>query len=237
MRADMVELAGWRPFPAVATSGVRGFGGAGPGDRGTSLIAENPMWVEATIAMDAVTWTHVGIRYEGKSTLLSAWNAGSLKLPLEFDVDEFEDDRPEITYPRFYGVKRLSLSNAVADPSFLRDATAYDLLAAAGLAKGMREGIEAAFQKENHDDEPSWADVEAVHDALHAPTRTTDPAAGAPPGGPGGPRGGAAGRPGGAPRSASLDRADVDAGWPVIRLLLDDPVYAAADAFVSGRSD
>lgn len=228
MQADMVALVGER-----GDGGGSELGGAEPGGRGTSLIADDPMWVEAVIEMDGVTWTHVGVRYEGNSTLPSAWNAGSLKLPFKFDVDEFEDDDPEIKNQRFHGFKQLSLSNAVADPSFLRDATAYDLLAAAGLvapahaiyhlvldfgegpvdlglyvvmevvddtvipqafggddgniyegdgaaaslAEGMRDRIAADFRKENHDDEPSWADVEALYDALHAPTRTTDPAA------------------------------------------------------------
>jgi len=385
-RPEGAPPVGWRPVPEVAPSGVRGVGGDGPGGRGTSLIAENPMWVEATIEMDGVVWTHVGVRYKGNSTLLGAWNAGSLKLPFKFDFDEFEDEHPAIKNQRFYGFKQLSLSNAVADASFLRDATAYDLLSAAGLvapahafyhltldygegpvdlglyvvmevvddtvipqafggddgniyegdgaaaslAEGTRDGIPGAFQKENNDDDPSWADVEAVYDALHAATRTTDPTAwragleavfdvdaflrwlalegmmenwdtygamphnyylygdpahggrltwiawdhdraftgGDAPGGPGGgvpgggvpgggvpgggvPGGGAPGggapaggvpgggpadapgaaaRPGGAPRSATLDRADVDAGWPLIRFLLDDPVYAAAHA-------
>ena len=344
--------AGWRPVPEVAPTGVDGPGGE-PGGRGTSLIAENPMWVEATLEMDGVVWTHVGVRYKGNSTLLSAWRAGSLKLPFKFDFDEFEDDHPEMKNQRFYGFKQLSLSNAVADASFLRDATAYDLLsdaglvapahafyhltldygvgpvdlglyvvmevvddtviarafggddgnvyegdgAAASLAEGTRDGIPDAFQKENNDDEPSWADLEAVYDALHAATRGTDPAAwragleavfdvdtflrwlalegmmenwdtyGAMPHNYylyGDPAAGerltwiawdhdrafssgdaprvvraaapdavppdAAARPDGAPRATTLDRADVDAAWPLIRFLLDDPVYADAYA-------
>ena len=260
MQANMVELAGEpgtgaafgalgapadgaRPArpegapPAGGRPGAVGDAPAGaPGDApggGVELITENPMWVEATIEMDGLEWTHVGVRYKGNSTLLTAWQSGSLKLPFKFDFDEWEDDYPEIENQRFYGFKQLSLSNAVADASYLRNPTANDLLAAADLvtpadafyhvtldygegqvdlglyvvmeviddtvideafdgddgniyegegdgasfAEGTRDLITESFQKENNDDEPSWADVEAVYDALHASTRTTDPEA------------------------------------------------------------
>lgn len=124
--------------PAGGAPGAAGAGGApggagAMGARGLDMISENPMWVPATITYEGQTWTHVGVRYKGNSTLLSAWNAGSLKLPFKFDFDEFEDDYPEIKNQRFFGFKQLSLSNAIADDSFMHDAIAYDLLEAAGL--------------------------------------------------------------------------------------------------------
>lgn len=108
----------------------------GPGGfvGGGSLISENPMWVEATIEFDGQTWNNVGLRYKGNSTLTTAYASGSLKLPLKLDFDEWEDDYPEIKNQRFFGFKQLSLSNVVADASYLRDTLAYDLLESAGLA-------------------------------------------------------------------------------------------------------
>jgi hypothetical protein len=159
---------------------------------------------------------------------------------------------------------------------------------AMSLAEGTRAGLQASFPKENNEGS-GWSDLEALYDALHAPTRTTDPAAwraglekvfdtevflawlaiaavlqhwdtyggmshniylydnpangrltwiswdhnlvlGA--SGPGGggempdPPEGAPAR-GGMGRNASLDRKEVGASWPLIRFLLDDPVYAA----------
>ena len=360
MQANMVELAGEPGGGEVGPAGAGGppLGppptGDGPegapseGDRpvpGGEFLDENPMWVEATIAFDGLEWTHVGVRYKGNSTLRTAWQTGSLKLPFKFDFDEFEDAYPEVKNQRFFGFKQLSLSNAVADASFLRDATAYDLLDAAGLvapahafyrltldygegpidlglyvvvevvddtvieqafdgddgniyegdgvaasfAAGTRDQLAASFQKENNDDEPSWADVEALYDALHADTRTSDaaawraglasvfdvgtfldwlalegmmqnwdtygaiahnyylyadpatgqltwiawdhdrtfsngdargaPAAGVPAGAPA--------RRGGPSSTVTLERDEVGADWPLIRFLLDDPVYAA----------
>ena len=370
MQADMVELYGepgtrggpggmmppggappegfQPPAPGERPAGMAPPGempGGGPGD----FTTENPMWVPATIEFDGNTWTHVGVRYKGNSSLMSGWNSGSPKLPVKFDFDEFEDDYPEIDNQRFYGFKQLSLANGFADPTFLRDALTYDLLDEAGLvaaetafyhitldhgegpvdlgiytaieviddtvveryfgdddgniyegdgrgvslAAGTFDQIESSFQKENNEDEADWGDIEALYTVLHDATRERDPAAwraalesifnvdaflewlalsavighwdtyGAmthnfylyndPATGQltwiswdhnmtmGGDMGGRAGlaeaapndgaqpnRRGGPGRSVSLDKADVGDGWPLIRYLLDDPVYHAA---------
>jgi spore coat protein H len=97
------------------------------------MTPENPMWVPATIEFNGLTWTNVGVRYKGNSSLRSGWNRGSQKLPLKLDFDEFEDEYPEIENQRFYGFKQLSLSNAFSDSTYMRDAIAADLLAEAGL--------------------------------------------------------------------------------------------------------
>jgi hypothetical protein len=311
--------------------GRPGGGEPGAGD----LTPENPMWVPATIEFESQTWTHVGVRYKGNSSLTSGWRSGSGKLPLKLDFDEFEDDYPEIDDQRFYGFKQLTLSNAFSDASFLRDAATSAILEAAGLpaaktafyevildygegpvslglyvmievvddtvvertfgsddgniyegdgaaasfAASTYDQIEESFQKENHKEEGDWSDIEALFEVLHDERRTTDPAAWrqdleslfdvdgflewlaigaaiqhwdaygsmghnyylyhdpdsgqltwiswdhnmammstgiAGPGGRG---------PGG--RGVSLDKAEVNDNWPLIRYLLDDPLYYA----------
>jgi spore coat protein H len=97
------------------------------------MTPENPMWVPATITFEGNTWTSVGVRYKGNSSLTSGWRGGSLKLPLKLDFDEFEEDYPEIDDQRFYGFKQLSLANGFKDASFLRDAATANVLAEAGL--------------------------------------------------------------------------------------------------------
>ena len=47
---------------------------------------------------------------------------------------------------------------------------------AASLAAGTDGQIEASFQKENNEDAADWSDIQALYDALHATTRTSDPA-------------------------------------------------------------
>ncbi len=338
-RDERQPPAGMQAPPRGAFEG----GGRGaPGGMGGNpdLTPVNPDWVEATVTFNGETWTHVGVRYKGNSTLMRAWGSGSTKLPLKLDFDQFEDDYPEIENQRFYGFKQLSLGNNLSDATYLRDALSYDIMAAAGLitpetafyevlldhgdgpvslglytvveviddtvierafgedegniyeadgaaaslAAGTQGQIEASFQKENNEDAADWSDIQALYDALHSAQRTSDPAAW---------RAGleavfdvdaflkwlaastaiadwdaygamshnyylyhnpatgqlvwiswdhnealgASGR-----GDTSLDKASVGENWPLIRFLLDDPVYQArytdalaatlADAFV-----
>jgi spore coat protein CotH len=111
--------------------------GAGPMAPGMpgwiDMTLENPMWIPATISFNGLTWTNVGVRYKGNSSLRSGWDLGSLKLPLKLDFDEFEGDHPEIENQRFYGFKQLSLSNSFSDSTYMRDVISADLLEEAGL--------------------------------------------------------------------------------------------------------
>ncbi|HRE28149.1 MAG TPA: hypothetical protein PK954_16030, partial [Anaerolineales bacterium] len=76
--------------------------GAQPGGGMAPRDLENPMWVAATLTFNGQTWTHIGVRFKGNSSLRSAWSSGELKLPLKLDFDQFEDDFPEIEDQRFY---------------------------------------------------------------------------------------------------------------------------------------
>jgi spore coat protein H len=301
------------------------------------MTPENPKWVPATIEFNGSTWTNVGVRYKGNSSLRSGWSSGSLKLPLKLDFDEFEDEYPEIDNQRFYGFKQLSLSNAFSDSTYMRDVIAADLLAEAGLAaaetayyevildygegpvssglyvmieviddtvidrffdddsgniyegdgpgvslaEGTANQIQTSFLKENNQQDADWSDIEALYDILHSEQRTSDPEAwrkslesifdvdvflewlaisaitqhwdtygqmshnfylyhdpdtdllnwiswdhnqvlaGGGMGRPGGARAPA----GGMGRNVSLGREEVGQNWPLIRYLLDDPVY------------
>lgn len=110
--------------------GGRGFpGGAG----GMNFADEDPMWVEATITFNGETWTNVGIRYKGNSTLSGAWGGGSLKLGFKLNFDKYEDDYPEIDNQRFYGFDELSFSSNFRDESYLHEKVAADLFREAGI--------------------------------------------------------------------------------------------------------
>jgi spore coat protein CotH len=300
------------------------------------MTPENPMWVSATIEFEGRTWTNVGVRYKGNSSLTSGWGSGTLKLPFKLDFDEFEDEYPEIEDQRFYGFKQLSLANGYKDSSFLRDtATAlileeadlpaaqtafYEVIldygegpvslglytmieviddtaieryfgsddgniyegegSAASFTATTYDQIEESFEKENNEDEADWSDIENLFDVLHSDQRTSDPAAwraelesvfdvhgflewltitsviqnwdaygsmshnyylynnpdtgrltwiswdhneamSLEMGGWGGRVGGRG--PGN--RTVTLDKTDIDDNWPLIRFLLDDPVY------------
>lgn len=101
--------------------------------RNTDMTPVNPSWFPATIAFNGQTWTNVGVRYKGNSSLTSGWRSGTEKLPFKLDFDEFEGDYPEIENQRFYGFKQLALGNNFSDSTGMRETLAYGLLDEAGL--------------------------------------------------------------------------------------------------------
>ena len=120
---------GQRP-PQGGMAPPNGNPGQGPGPQRQS---ENPIWVPADVEFDGQTWTSVGVRFKGNSSLWSAWREGIWKLPFKLDFDQFEDDHPEIDDQRFYGFKRLTLANSFHDESFLHETIAADAFRAAGV--------------------------------------------------------------------------------------------------------
>ena len=133
MQANMVELLGNDP-PRGGVAPDKAQVPRAPGQQGRiDMRRENPMWVSATIEFNGLTWTNVGVRYKGNSSLRSGWKSDTRKLPLKLDFDEFESEHLEIENQRFYGFKQLSLSNAFKDYTYMRDVITADLLAEAGL--------------------------------------------------------------------------------------------------------
>lgn len=107
--------------------GPGGFGGI-PGD-----TVQNPIYVPVTVAFEGNTWTYVGLRFKGNSSLRSGWSGGDLSLPMRLDFDQFEDDHPETDDQRFYGFKQVTLSNNWSDPSYLREKVTADVFREAGV--------------------------------------------------------------------------------------------------------
>lgn len=218
--ADFELPEGFEP-PAgfQAPSGFRG---------GMMGIEENPVWVTADLTFNGTTWTNVGFRLKGNSSLMSGWGEGNYKLPFRLDFDQFEDTYPEIDNQRFYGFQKLSFSSNWSDDSLLREKVTADLFRESGIASaqtafyavyvdygsgpeyfGLYTAVEviedtvietqfaddsgnvykpestfaagsfdeADFDKQTNEDEADYSDILALYDALHAETRTTDPAA------------------------------------------------------------
>ncbi|KAA3655938.1 MAG: hypothetical protein DWQ04_32520, partial [Chloroflexi bacterium] len=109
---------------------AQGQRGGGPG-----LEAENanPDWIPVTIEFEGATWTDVGFRYKGNSSLRSTWSNGEEKMPFKLDFDEFEDSNPSIDNQRFYGFKQLSFSSNYNDDTFLHETIAYDVFDEMGI--------------------------------------------------------------------------------------------------------
>lgn len=100
---------------------------------GMDFSAENPIWVTADMTFNGQTWTKVGFRYKGNSTLSGAWGGGSLKLGFKLDIDRYEDDYPEIDNQRFFGFDELSFSSNFRDSSYLHEKVAADIFREAGV--------------------------------------------------------------------------------------------------------
>ena len=107
-------------------------GGEGmPGNAGAD--DRNPVWVPVTLDFEGGTWTDVGLRFKGNSSLRSSWQQGNSKLPFRLDFDQFEDEFPEIDDQRFYGFQKVTFSSNFKDASFLREKVTADLFREAGV--------------------------------------------------------------------------------------------------------
>ncbi|MAT45708.1 MAG: spore coat protein [Anaerolineaceae bacterium] len=104
-------------------------GGGGP-----MMSSPDPDYFTTTVSFEGDTWTNVGIRYRGNSTLRASWSNGTAKISFMLDFDEFEDTYPEIDDQRFYGFKKLVFSSNTFDNSLLREKVTADIFRDAGVA-------------------------------------------------------------------------------------------------------
>jgi spore coat protein H len=109
--------------------------GGGPGGPpgGGDDSGDDPMWVPVTIEYDGLTWTHVGMRYKGNSSLRSSWQQGIRKLAFRLNFEMYEADFPEIDDQRFFGFEKMTFSNGFKDSSLLRDRVAGDIFREGGV--------------------------------------------------------------------------------------------------------
>lgn len=106
----------------------------GPPPHGMKMGSDtNPIWVESEVKFNDKTWSHVGIRVKGNSSLLNTFRSRGKKFSFKLDFEQFEDSFPSTKNQRFYGFKQLNLNNNFQDPSFMREKVAADLFRAFGL--------------------------------------------------------------------------------------------------------
>ncbi len=96
------------------------YGGSGgpPGPPGSEA---DPIWVPTTVSYEGLTWSEVGMRYKGNSSLRFGYQGGIGKLPFRLDFDEFEAGNPTLLDQRFWGFKKMTFANGHQDTSFMRD--------------------------------------------------------------------------------------------------------------------
>lgn len=101
-----------------------GGGGGPPGPPGSEA---DPIWVPTTLEYEGLTWSEVGMRYKGNSSLRFGYQQGVGKLPFRLDFDEFEADNPALLDQRFWGFKKMTFANGHQDTSFMRDKLAASI--------------------------------------------------------------------------------------------------------------
>jgi hypothetical protein len=112
------EYAAMQPAPGT-------FPGGPKRDAHRSAFGIEFPWAVASLTTDGKTIEKVGLRYKGNSTYVRA--SRNLKRSLKVDIDRHDDAA------RFHGLKSLTLSNGVMDPSKSREALAYSIYRAAGV--------------------------------------------------------------------------------------------------------
>ncbi|GAB3516162.1 hypothetical protein GCM10027442_33250 [Emticicia fontis] len=111
-----------------------GIGGGGNGGGGAvSFGTDEPNYFAVMMKFNEKTWTNVGFRLKGNSSLASIWRSGIYKLPFRLNMDEFEDQFPAIKNQRFYGFQELSMSPGYGDNSLIREKVAADIFREAGV--------------------------------------------------------------------------------------------------------
>ncbi len=74
------------------------------------------------LKLDGVTYDSVGVRYKGNSSYYSVKKSGSPKLPFNIKIN-YVDKKQKLPD----GVGSIKLSNVFRDPSFIREALAYEI--------------------------------------------------------------------------------------------------------------
>jgi len=106
--------------------------GIPPGAHGF-MSHDDPIYVPAEFSFQGKSWDHVGIRYKGFNSLMSAWNQGIGKINLKIDLDYFEDEYPETKNQKFYGFKELNLQSSMSDKTTIREKITPEVFQEAGV--------------------------------------------------------------------------------------------------------
>ena len=134
MLAKIGSNFGARSNAGPIQNGVPQGGGGQPGNMTPGQFStEDPEYVALPVKFNGKTWTKVGFRLKGNSSLSSAWSSGIYKLPFRLNFDKFEDDYPEIKDQRLYGFQELSFSPGFNDYSLIREKASSDIFRMAGV--------------------------------------------------------------------------------------------------------
>jgi spore coat protein H len=104
----------------------------GGGDPG-KMTEEDPIYVPANISFNRENWDHVGLRYKGFNSLMTAWQSGIGKISLKIDMDHYDDEYPDTKNQKLYGFKELNLQSGGSDKSGIREKIVPEIFRDAGV--------------------------------------------------------------------------------------------------------
>ena len=119
--------------PGGGNAGGGGFAGNDNQRDDVELLPRTPIYVPVDVTFDGETFSHVGFRLKGNSSLVSTWQRGTEKVPFRLNMDALEDRYPEIADQTFFGFPNIGFSNNILDSSYLRAKVVTDLMREAGL--------------------------------------------------------------------------------------------------------
>jgi hypothetical protein len=113
--------------PPGGNQGGGNFAGGNIGRDDVEFLPRTPVYIPATVVFDGETFTNIGLRLKGNSSLVNSWRTGTDKLPFRLNADGLEDEIPDSRDQTFFGFPNLNLTNNSQDASFLRAKVVADL--------------------------------------------------------------------------------------------------------------
>jgi spore coat protein H len=121
--------------------------GGNVGRDDVEFLPRTPIYIPATLTFDGVSFSNIGLRLKGNSSLLNSWRSGAEKLPFRLNADGLEDQIPEVRDQTFFGFPNLNLTNNSQDSSFLRAKVAGDLFREAGVPAARTAFVRVFFDR------------------------------------------------------------------------------------------
>ena len=111
------------------------------------FLPRTPIYIPATLTFDGISFSNIGLRLKGNSSLLNSWRSGAEKLPFRLNADGLEDQIPEVRDQTFFGFPNLNLTNNSQDSSFLRAKVVGDLFREAGVPAARTAFLRVFFDR------------------------------------------------------------------------------------------
>ena len=121
--------------------------GGNVGRDDVEFLPRTPIYIPATLTFDGISFSNIGLRLKGNSSLLNSWRSGAAKLPFRLNADGLEDEIPEVRDQTFFGFPNLNLTNNSQDASFLRAKVTGDLFREAGVAAARTAFVRVFFDR------------------------------------------------------------------------------------------